>query len=163
LTATNANRWAIRPARLATGKSKLLVFAYCYHGSVDETLVIMVPGGRRVVRATRLRVDPTATSRVVEYNDLAAVERELAQDDVAAFLMESALTETVFANMTDTAESTGQRNEFCELLQWCHVAERRARTPIEAPLELPKVGGCVLRQVRSFGHVLTEQSVRVLV
>ena len=33
LTATDANRWAIRLARLATGRPKILTFAYCYHGS----------------------------------------------------------------------------------------------------------------------------------
>jgi glutamate-1-semialdehyde 2,1-aminomutase len=86
LTATDANRWAIRLARLATGKSKLLVFSYCYHGSVDETFVIVGPGGQPVSRPGNVApgVDPTETTRVVEWNDLAAVERELAHGDVAA-------------------------------------------------------------------------------
>jgi len=94
LTATDANRWAIRLARLVTGKSKLLVFSYCYHGSVDETLVIVGPGGLPVSRPGNVApgVDPRETTRVVEWNDLAAVERELAHDDVAAILMEPALT-----------------------------------------------------------------------
>jgi quercetin dioxygenase-like cupin family protein len=35
-----------------------------------------------------------------------------------------------------TATSTGERNEFCEFLQWCHIAEGLARTAVEAPLEL---------------------------
>jgi len=94
LTATDANRWAIRLARLVTGKSKLLVFSYCYHGSVDETLVIAGPGGLPVSRPGNVApgVDPRETTRVVEWNDLAAVERELAHHDVAAILMEPAMT-----------------------------------------------------------------------
>jgi len=94
LSATDANRWAIRLARLATGKSKLLVFSYCYHGSVDETLVIVGPDGRPMSRPDNVApgVDPTVTTRVVEWNDLGAVERELAHGDVAAILMEPALT-----------------------------------------------------------------------
>jgi glutamate-1-semialdehyde 2,1-aminomutase len=94
LSATDANRWAIRLARLATGKSKLLVFSYCYHGSVDETLVIVGPNGQAMSRPDNVApgVDPIETTRVVEWNDLAAVERELAHGDVAAILMEPALT-----------------------------------------------------------------------
>jgi len=94
LSATDANRWAIRLARLATGKSKLLVFSYCYHGSVDETLVIVGPEGQPMSRPDNVApgVDPIVTTRVVEWNDLAAVERELAHGDVAAILMEPALT-----------------------------------------------------------------------
>ncbi|MFM2321833.1 MAG: hypothetical protein RL612_980, partial [Actinomycetota bacterium] len=36
LTATDANRWAIRLVRAITGKPKILFHSYCYHGSVDE-------------------------------------------------------------------------------------------------------------------------------
>src|SRR4051795_10017476 len=39
LTATDANRFAIRLARELTGRPKILVFNWCYHGSVDETFV----------------------------------------------------------------------------------------------------------------------------
>lgn len=94
LTATDANRWAIRLARLVTGRAKLLVFSYCYHGSVDETLVVVGPGGEPMARPGNVgpAVDPRQTTRVVEWNDLEAVERELAHHDVAAILMEPALT-----------------------------------------------------------------------
>jgi glutamate-1-semialdehyde 2,1-aminomutase len=94
LSATDANRWAIRLARLVTGKPKLLVFSYCYHGSVDETFIVLGPDGRPVSRPGNVApaVDPTVTTRVAEWNDLAAVERELAQGDVAAILTEPALT-----------------------------------------------------------------------
>ncbi|MBU6347742.1 MAG: aminotransferase class III-fold pyridoxal phosphate-dependent enzyme [Actinomycetales bacterium] len=94
LTATDANRWAIRLARLATGKSKILVFAYCYHGSVDETFAIPGLGGEAISRPGNVAppVPLAETTRVVEFNDLAAVERELAKGDVAAILTEPALT-----------------------------------------------------------------------
>ena len=45
LSATDANRWAIRLARLVTGRPKILVFSYCYHGSVDETFIVVGPDG----------------------------------------------------------------------------------------------------------------------
>ncbi|MDE2281544.1 MAG: aminotransferase class III-fold pyridoxal phosphate-dependent enzyme [Actinomycetales bacterium] len=94
LTATDANRWAIRLARLVTRKPKILVFSYCYHGSVDETLVVVGPDGEAMSRPGNVApgVDPRETTRVVEWNDLGGVERELAHGDVAAILMEPALT-----------------------------------------------------------------------
>jgi glutamate-1-semialdehyde 2,1-aminomutase len=94
LTATDANRWATRLARLVTGKPKLLVFSYCYHGSVDETFIVVGPDGKARSRGGNVGppVDPTVTTRVAEWNDLAAVERELASGDVAAILTEPALT-----------------------------------------------------------------------
>jgi len=51
LTATDANRWAIRLARLATGRPKILVFSFYYHGSVDEIFAVPGPDGRAVARA----------------------------------------------------------------------------------------------------------------
>lgn len=94
LTATDANRWAIRLARLATGKSKILVFAYCYHGSVDEAFAVPGPDGKAIARPGNVAppVPMDQTTRVVEFNDLAAVERELKNGDVAAILTEPALT-----------------------------------------------------------------------
>ena len=94
LTATDANRWGIRLARLVTGKSKVLVFSYCYHGSVDETFIVVGPDRQATSRPGNLApgVDPRETTRVVEWNDLAALERELSHGDVAAILMEPALT-----------------------------------------------------------------------
>jgi glutamate-1-semialdehyde 2,1-aminomutase len=93
LTATDANRWALRIARHLTGRPKVLVFSYCYHGTVDETFVIATPEGARS-RPGNVgpAVDPTETTRVVEFNDVAALERELAHGDVAAVLAEPALT-----------------------------------------------------------------------
>jgi glutamate-1-semialdehyde 2,1-aminomutase len=94
LSATDANRWALRLARLVTGRPKVLVFSYCYHGSVDETFVVTGPDG-----ATRSRpgnvapaVDPATTTVAVEFNDLDAVARSLATGEIAAVLTEPALT-----------------------------------------------------------------------
>lgn len=94
LTATDANRWAIRLARAITGRSKILVNSYCYHGSVDESLIVVGPDGEGVSRPGNVGApcDVTLTSRVAEFNDLAGLERELAHGDVAAVLMEPALT-----------------------------------------------------------------------
>ena len=93
LTATDANRWAIRLARQLTGRPKILVFSYCYHGSVDESFIVATDAGPRS-RAGNVGapVSPTVTTRVVEFNDAGALERELAHRDVAAVLMEPALT-----------------------------------------------------------------------
>jgi glutamate-1-semialdehyde 2,1-aminomutase len=94
LTATDANRWAIRIVRAVTGRPKILVNSYCYHGSVDESLIVAAPGGDGEPRAGNVGapVDVRATSRVAEYNDLDGLERQLAHGDVAAVLMEPALT-----------------------------------------------------------------------
>jgi glutamate-1-semialdehyde 2,1-aminomutase len=94
LSATDANRWALRLARAVTGRPRILVNSYCYHGTVDEVLVKVDADGRQVEREGNVGapVDPTITTRVVEYNDLPALERELSFGDVACVLMEPALT-----------------------------------------------------------------------
>ncbi len=93
LTATDANRWAIRLARQITRRPKILVFSFCYHGSVDETFIISGPDGPRPRPGNvGAPVDPRQTTRVVEFNDAEALERELAAGDVAVVLMEPALT-----------------------------------------------------------------------
>jgi glutamate-1-semialdehyde 2,1-aminomutase len=94
LTATDANRWAIRLARAVTGRPKILFNNYCYHGSVDESLIMVGADGKPTSRTGNAGppYDVTLTSRVVEYNDLEGLERELRHKDVAAVLMEPALT-----------------------------------------------------------------------
>jgi glutamate-1-semialdehyde 2,1-aminomutase len=94
LTATDANRWAIRLLRAVTGRSRILVNSYCYHGSVDESLIVLGPDGRPRSREGNVGApgDVTLTSRVAEFNDLDGLARELAHGDVAAVLMEPALT-----------------------------------------------------------------------
>ena len=94
LTATDANRWAIRLVRAITGKSKILFNSYCYHGSVDEALIVVGPDGEGMSRPGNVGspVDVTMTSRVAEFNDLEGLERQLKHGDVAAVLMEPAMT-----------------------------------------------------------------------
>lgn len=93
LSATDANRWVLRTCRQLTGRPKILVMNYCYHGSVDESFIV-VEDGRQQSRAGNVgpAVDPTVTSRVIEFNDLAALERELVSGDIACVLAEPALT-----------------------------------------------------------------------
>ena len=93
LSATDANRFAIRLAREITGRPKILVFNWCYHGSVDETFIVL-EGGRPRARAHNVGppVDPSVTTRIVEWNDVEGLERELSHRDVACVLAEPALT-----------------------------------------------------------------------
>ena len=97
LTATDANRFALRIARAVTKRPKILVHNWCYHGTVDETFAVVDPratAGEAIARPGNLgpQVDPATTTRVVEINDLAATEAALATGDVAAILVEPALT-----------------------------------------------------------------------
>jgi glutamate-1-semialdehyde 2,1-aminomutase len=93
LTATDANRFSIRIAREITQRSKILVFHYCYHGTVDETFATVSDG---IVAPRRGNigppVNPAETTRVVEFNDLEALEDALKQHDVACILAEPAMT-----------------------------------------------------------------------
>lgn len=94
LTATDANRHALRYARHLTGRSKVVVHEWCYHGSVDETFAVLDANGDTVSRPGNIGapVPLSETTRVVPYNDVDALERALAHGDVAAVLMEPALT-----------------------------------------------------------------------
>jgi glutamate-1-semialdehyde 2,1-aminomutase len=93
LSATDANRFAIRLARHITGRSKILVYNGCYHGSVDET-IIGLDGGKVIPRQGSVGppVDPAETTRVVEFNDLPALEAALGDGDVACVLAEPVMT-----------------------------------------------------------------------
>ncbi len=94
LTATDANRFSIRLARQITGRAKILVFNWCYHGTVDETFITLHPDGTSGARRGNIGppVDPSVTTRVVEFNDVSALEQALAHGDVACVLAEPALT-----------------------------------------------------------------------
>jgi len=116
LSATDANRFAIRLARMITGRPRILVFNWCYHGTVDETLVILQDGVPRM-RPGNIGppVNPVETTRVVEFNDLPALAEALSHGDVACILAEPAMTnigiihpDTGFlAAMSDLAARTG--------------------------------------------------------
>ncbi|HET8822736.1 MAG TPA: aspartate aminotransferase family protein [Thermoleophilaceae bacterium] len=94
LTATDANRWMIRMCRHVTGRPRIAVFNWCYHGSVDESFVTLDGDGLARAREGLVgpALDPTETTRVAEFNDIASVERALEHGDVACLLMEPALT-----------------------------------------------------------------------
>src|SRR3989441_7678588 len=85
LTATDANRFSIRLARQITGRSKILVFNWCYHGTADETLITLHADGTPGARRGHIGppVDPSVTAKGVEFNDLAALDQPLAPGDVA--------------------------------------------------------------------------------
>ncbi len=92
-TATDANRFALRVARAVTGRDTILVFNGCYHSSVDETMV-RLKDGRPVNRpglAGESR-DLTARTRVIEFNDIPALEAALATGEVACVITEPVLT-----------------------------------------------------------------------
>jgi len=93
LTATDANRFALRLAREVTGRAKVLVFDWCYHGSVDEALAGTEAGivGPRAGNVGP-PVHPALTTKVVQFNDLDALEQALRAEDVACVLTEPALT-----------------------------------------------------------------------
>jgi len=93
LTATDANRFSIRIAREITQRPKILVFHYCYHGTVDESFAALKDG---VVGPRRGNigppVNPAETTRVVEFNDVNALEEALKHHDIACILAEPAMT-----------------------------------------------------------------------
>jgi len=94
LTATDANRFALRIARQVTGRPRILVFDWCYHGTVDETFVTRRPDGSVGHRPGAIgpAIDPAATTRIVEFNDPDALAAALGAGDVAAVLAEPAMT-----------------------------------------------------------------------
>ena len=94
VSATDANRHVIRYSRMITGRSKIVVIDRCYHGSVDETFATLDGAGKTVSREGNIGA-PVAldqTTRVVEFNDIAGMDKALAHGDVAAILMEPAMT-----------------------------------------------------------------------
>ncbi|WP_443089946.1 aspartate aminotransferase family protein [Yoonia sp.] len=93
LSATDANRHALRVARAVTGRRKVLVFNGCYHGTLEDTMVELVDG-RTEARAGLVGqgFDLRTGAVCVEFNDLAGVEAALAAGDVAAILTEPVMT-----------------------------------------------------------------------
>ena len=95
MTATEANRYVLRICRTLTGRPKVLIMNECYHGSIDETLPHIGPDGRLALRSP-FDINPglpkEALTRVVEFNDLEALDRELAHGDVACVLAEPVMT-----------------------------------------------------------------------
>jgi glutamate-1-semialdehyde aminotransferase len=94
LSATDANRHMLRYSRHVTGRQKIAVHDYCYHGTVDETFAVMDDEGNTVPRRDNVGkpIDLKQTTVVIPFNDLEAAERAFATGEVAAMLMEPALT-----------------------------------------------------------------------
>jgi glutamate-1-semialdehyde 2,1-aminomutase len=94
LSATDANRCALRVARQITGRRLILVFSYCYHGTVDEAFAIRDASGVTQSRAGNVgpAVDPSQTTRAIEFNDVGQLEQALADQRVACVLVEPAMT-----------------------------------------------------------------------
>ena len=94
VSATDANRHILRYARLVTGRPKIVVHDYCYHGTVDETFANLDDEGNTVSRQHNIgpQVDPAQTTIVIPFNDLDAAERAFATGEVAAALIEPAMT-----------------------------------------------------------------------
>jgi glutamate-1-semialdehyde 2,1-aminomutase len=92
LSATGANTDAIRVARVATGRSTVLVFDGKYHGHLDQTLWSRSDDGGMEGDLTGLDPSTAQTTDVLPYNDPEALRARLARGDVAAVLVESALT-----------------------------------------------------------------------
>jgi glutamate-1-semialdehyde 2,1-aminomutase len=94
LTASDANRFALRVARAVTGRPKVLVFDGCYHGAVEEAGVMLDAEGRMAPKPSLWgqAIDLDAIARCAPFNDLDAVARALAHGDVACVMTEPALT-----------------------------------------------------------------------
>ena len=94
VSATDANRFVLRLARHITKRPMVLVHDWCYHGTVDETLVIADDLGKTISRhgAIGPQVHPSLTTRVVPFNNLEKLEQQLSFGDVACMLIEPALT-----------------------------------------------------------------------
>jgi len=93
LTATDANRFAIRMAREITKRKYVLVYNYCYHGTVDEALITINPDGPGPRRGNLgPPVNPVETTKVIEFNDIEALKRALSDGDVACVLAEPVMT-----------------------------------------------------------------------
>jgi glutamate-1-semialdehyde 2,1-aminomutase len=94
ISATDANRFALRIARGITKRQYVVTFNYCYHGTVDETLATLDENRNVIPRAGNLgpQVSPVHTTRVVEFNNIDDLENALKDEQVACVLMEPAMT-----------------------------------------------------------------------
>jgi glutamate-1-semialdehyde 2,1-aminomutase len=95
MTATEANRYVIRICRALTKRPKILVFNECYHGSLDEALFHLDKDGHLALRCEfdgNPGLVKESVARVVEFNDMSALEEALSHKDVACILAEPVMT-----------------------------------------------------------------------
>lgn len=93
-SATDANRFVLRLARAVTSRKKILVFNWSYHGSVDETIATLDDKGNVIPKPGNIgpQIDPAITTKIIEWNDVVALEEALKNEDVAAVLAEPVMT-----------------------------------------------------------------------
>ena len=101
---TEAAMTAVRLARGATGRVKILKFAGCYHGHLDALLVAAGSGLATLGIPGSAGVTPGAVADtvVVPYNDIPAVDAAFLEHDIAAVLVEP-----IAANMGLVLPTTG--------------------------------------------------------
>ena len=88
ISATDANRFVLRFARHLTSRPKIAVFDWCYHGTVDKTFAVL-EDGKVIARPGSMgpQVDPATTTAVLPFNDVDALDKRLAEGDIACLLM----------------------------------------------------------------------------
>lgn len=92
-TASDANRAILRWCRAVTGRPNILVFNRCYHGAVEDTFVTLQDGKAVSSPALIGEVrDLAQFTRMIEFNDLAALEAALEDETVACVLAEPVMT-----------------------------------------------------------------------
>lgn len=94
-TASQANQYVIKMARIITHKPKVLMFNFAYHGTVDETIKKMPEPGKITLKCSMdifPGQDPSATTEIVEFNDLEAVEAALKTGEIALVIAEPVFT-----------------------------------------------------------------------
>ena len=92
LSASGANADAIRVARVATGRTTTIVFDGKYHGHLDQTLWSRSDDGELSPDLDGLDPESSRSVDVLTYNDVDALRERLSSHDVAAVLVESAMT-----------------------------------------------------------------------
>ncbi len=94
MSASDANRFALKAAREFTGRRLILAMNATYHGSVDETLCFKI--GDQVIHYPGMMgpimKDPEETTRMVEFNDVNALEETLSTKEIACLITEPAMT-----------------------------------------------------------------------
>ena len=108
-SASQANVEAIRVARVATGRDRVLFFDGKYHGHFDQSLVQLAPDGGLVAEERGLPRTATQGSAIIPFNDVDALAAVLADGDVALVMTEPALTNEIGLLLPDDGFHEGLR------------------------------------------------------